>query len=135
MAAFNEKYRFGSAGFASPADLRQHRRARGPFLGFAGNQPLRIDGDAPLITIGGAGSGKLRDLLAYNICGMRTGLSGWYMPRRILVNDPRGELAAISIHNQIRMRRIAYCVNPFRLHGLPMHSVNPWDTIEPGSPT
>ena len=53
----------------------------------------------------------------------------------IRVNDPRGELAAISISNQIRLGKAAYCINPFRLHGLPTHRVNPWNVLRHDSPT
>jgi type IV secretion system protein VirD4 len=53
----------------------------------------------------------------------------------MLVNDPRGELAAISLHNQIRFGKRAYVINPYGLHGLPRHRVNPWDVIRKGSPT
>jgi type IV secretion system protein VirD4 len=104
-------------------------------LGYLDQQALRLDGDAPLITIGGAGSGKLRDVLSYNVCGSRLPNGAWVAPPRTLVNDPRGELAAISIHNQVRFGKAAYCINPFALHGLPRHRVNPWDLIKPDSPT
>lgn len=56
-------------------------------------------------------------------------------PPRVLVNDPRGELAAISIQNQIRFGRPAYCINPYGLHGLPQHRVNSWDVLRLNSPT
>jgi type IV secretion system protein VirD4 len=136
MTSFHEEFRFGSARFATPDEvLHAGLLAQpGPFIGFAGGRPLRLAGDAPLITFGGAGSGKLRDVLAYNLCGFRTG-NGWSVPRRMLVNDPRGELAAISIHNQIRFGKAAYCINPFGLHGLPQHRVNPWNIIDKNSRT
>jgi type IV secretion system protein VirD4 len=137
MDAFSAYYRFGSAAFAAELDLVRSGllRAPGPLLGFMRNAPLRVNGDAPIVTFGGAGSGKLRDTLAYNVCGMRFPDGTWKAPPRVLVNDPRGELAAISIQNQVRFNRPAYCINPFGLHGLPMHRVNPWDIIEPNSPT
>ena len=100
-----------------------------------GERPLRLPGDAPIITFGGAGSGKLRDVLAYNLCGLRDRKGVWDAPRRMLINDPRGELAAISIGNQIRMGKAAYCINPFGLHGLPRHRVNPWNILHHDSAT
>lgn len=136
MSDFHEEFRFGSARFATPDEVLHAglMNQPGPFIGFAAGRPLRLAGDAPLITFGGAGSGKLRDVLAYNLCGFRTG-NRWSVPRRMLVNDPRGELAAISISNQIRFGKAAYCINPFGLHGLPKHRVNPWNIIRKDSPT
>lgn len=98
-------------------------------------QPLHLAGDAPLITFGGAGSGKLTKVLAYNLCGYRDSKGQWHAPGSMLVNDPRGELAAISIGNQIRFGKAAYCINPFGLHGLPQYRVNPWNVIRKDSHT
>lgn len=136
MTSFHEEFRFGSARWATHDEVLHAglMGQPGPFIGFAGGRPLRLAGDAPLITFGGAGSGKLRDVLAYNLCGFRVG-DGWSVPRRMLVNDPRGELAAISIGNQIRFGKAAYCINPFGLHGLPKHRVNPWNIIRKDSRT
>lgn len=134
--SFYEQHRFGSAGWSSEDLLNSAGlfKSSGPMLGHIGQQPVRLDGDAPLITFGGAGSGKLRDLIAYNVCGCRAPTGEWIAPPRMLINDPRGELAAISIHNQIRFGKSAYCINPYQLHGLPRHRVNPWDVIRKGSP-
>lgn len=137
MADFHEEFRLGSARWALPHEVAKaglHGQS-GPFLGFLGDNPLRLAGDAPLITFGGAGSGKLRDVLAYNLCGVSDSKGVWHAPRRMIINDPRGELAAVSIGNQVRMGKAAYCVNPFGLHGLPRHRVNAWDILRPGSPT
>lgn len=121
MDTFHEHYRFGSAAWATVQAVQQAGlfRTPGPFLGFMLEHPLMLDGDAPMVTIGGAGSGKLRDLLAYNLCGFQLPGHGWYAPPRIMINDPRGELAAISLGNQVRFGKAAYCINPFGLHGLP----------------
>jgi type IV secretion system protein VirD4 len=136
MGTFHEEFRFGSARWASVDELDGAGLIGQPglFLGFMDGFPLRLAGDAPLIMFGGAGSGKLRDVLAYNLCGFRVG-NGWNIPRRMLVNDPRGELAAISIGNQIRFGKTAYCINPFGLHGLPKHRVNPWNILRKDSGT
>ncbi|WP_329001941.1 hypothetical protein PCP52_23515 [Pseudomonas aeruginosa] len=121
MDSFKEHYRFGSAAWATCGDVAGAGLfdCPGPFIGYGADRPMMLDGDAPMITIGGAGSGKLRDLLAYSLCGFQLGEHGWVTPPRILVNDPRGELAAISIGSQVRFGKAAYCINPFRLHGLP----------------
>lgn len=131
------EYRFGSARWALPDEVARaglHGKS-GPFLGYVGGRPLRLAGDAPIITFGGAGSGKLRDCLAYNLCGMRDRRGDWHAPKRMLINDPRGELTAISINNQVRMGKAAYCINPFGLHGLPRHRVNPWNILRQASTT
>ena len=136
MSGFNEEFRFGGARWANHDEVLHAGLLDqpGPFLGFAGGRHLRLAGDAPLITFGGAGSGKLRDILAYNVCGFRID-GGWNIPPRMVLNDPRGELTAIAISNAIRFRRPFYCFNPFGLHGLPKHRVNPWDILRWDSPT
>ena len=96
---FNEIHRHGSARWA---DDRQIRAAgllgtRGVRLGTWKDRPLSIEGDAPLITIGGAGSGKLRDVLAYTACASPG--------QRALFLDPRGEIAARPVIFRIRGRR------------------------------
>ena len=125
----NETYRFGSAGWASRAEVRRAGlfKAQGLQIGYWNKKPVYADGDAPLITIGGAGSGKLRDLLAYVVCQSPN--------LRKIILDPRGELAAISLHNFARYGEYAYLFNPASLHGLPQHRLNPLDILQPGSPT
>jgi type IV secretion system protein VirD4 len=125
----NEQYRYGSARWATDAEM--HRAGmfsgKGLQIGFRGKKPVYIDGDAPLITLGGAGSGKLRDMLGYTMLASKG--------MRKLVLDPRGELAAISINNFVRYREHAFCLNPVGLHGLPMHRLNPLDILSPNSHT
>lgn len=137
METFNEYFRFGSAAWAGEAEVRRAGLfgPKGPLLGYLGQRPLRLDGDAPMITIGGAGSGKLRDLIAYTVCGCRDEGGAWRAPPRLFVNDSRGELAAIALANHVRLGKAAYCINPAGLHGLPQHAVNPLDILHPRSPT
>lgn len=137
MSAFHEEFRFGSARWAPPEEIARAglHSPSGPFMGYLDTRPLRLAGDAPVITFGGAGSGKLRDVLAYNLCGVRDRHGAWSAPRRMIINDPRGELAAISLGNQIRLGKAAYCINPFGLHDLPRHRVNPWNILRHDSPT
>jgi type IV secretion system protein VirD4 len=127
-STFNEKHRFGSAGWASEDDLRAaglFNRA-GPQIGYWNKTPIHLDGDAPMITIGGAGSGKLRDLLSYVLCNAPG------VP--MIVLDPRGELAAISLHNLVRDDELGYCWNPIALCGNPQHGCNPLDILSPDAP-
>ena len=75
-----------------------------------------------MITIGGAGSGKLRDLLAYVVCKTPNA--------RALILDPRGELGAISQHIHAAYRDYAYFWSPLALLGLPQHGCNPLDILD-----
>ena len=61
----NEQNRFGSAAWADEESIRRAQLfgKAGLQLGYLGDRPLRHDGDAPVLTVGGAGSGKLRDQL------------------------------------------------------------------------
>ena len=137
MDGFDDSFRFGSAAWASPLEIAKAglHGAIGPLLGYSGEKAIRLDGDAPIITFGGAGSGKLRDLIAYTVCGCRSAEGRWTAPPRLFVNDSRGELAAIALQNQVRLGKAAYCINPVGLHGLPQHRVNPLDMLRRGSKT
>ncbi|ODA66580.1 Conjugal transfer protein TraG [Methyloligella halotolerans] len=127
-SAFNEEYRFGSAAWAGEyglgaAGLFKHK---GPQIGYFGSKPLHLDSDAPMLTIGGAGSGKLRDIIGYVVCNSPG--------QRMIALDPRGELSAISFHVHAQNDEYAYFWNPFGLHGLPQHACNPLDILEATSP-
>jgi len=121
--------RHGSASWAQSEDLRRAGLLgrKGLPIGHFNGKPLHLDGDAPMLTIGGAGSGKLRDLLAYVVC-TSTG-------ERLFVLDPRGELYAVSWHNFIRSKAHVYCWNPTGLHDNPQHRINPLDILKWNSPT
>ena len=127
--SFNEEYRYGSASWAEERDLRPAGLfvPKGPQIGFWNNTPPYLNGDAPMITIGGAGSGKLRDLLAYVVCGS-PGL-------RAVILDPRGELGAISIHVHGAQGDYAFFWNPIGLCSLPRHRCNPLDILKADSPS
>jgi type IV secretion system protein VirD4 len=127
MISHNEDFRFGSARWAADEDLYRtnHFGARGPQIGFWDQKPLRLDSDAPMLTIGGAGSGKLRDLLGYMVCDSPD--------QRMAFMDPRGELAAISVIAHTLHGEYAYTWNPMRIAGLPCHSCNPLDILDPAS--
>lgn len=124
-ASWNEEYRFGSARWA---ELHELRRAgiigrKGMPVGYAQSSLLRYASDAPMITIAGAGSGKLRDVIGPMFC------EGIEHP--MLVLDPRGEIAATFRPSLAFAGVHAYDFNPFSLHGLPSHACNPLDFIDP----
>lgn len=127
--AFNEEYRFGSASWASESELRAAGLfdSIGPQIGFSKGRPTYVAGDAPLITIGGAGSGKTRDLLGYFVCASPG--------QRAAILDPRGELAAISHHIHAVYGDYMYCWNPVGLCGLPHSNCNVLDILRLDSRT
>lgn len=126
---FNEEYRFGSAGWSEERDIDVAGLFRriGPQIGYWKDKPMHLDGDAPMITIGGAGSGKQRDLLSFVVCNSPG--------QRMAVLDPRGELASISRHMHAVHGECAWHWNPIGLCGLPQNCLNPLDILNPSSPT
>ena len=126
--SFNSEHRFGSARWADEAEIRRAGLfgEKGLPLGFSRNSLLRLHSDAPLITFGGAGSGKLRDLLAYVLC---------LCPAEpMLILDPRGELYAVSILGLAAAGTYCFAWDPLRLTGAPQHSCNPLDILKLDSP-
>lgn len=132
MAAFNEEFRYGSARWAVGQELRRAGMFEklGPQIGYFLGQPIYLDGDAPMITIGGAGSGKFRDLLATVICNSPG--------QNMIILDPRGEANAVSRGAHGPNGDYAYSWNPMGLFkatvGLPSHACNPLDILDPTSP-
>lgn len=128
----NEHFRFGSAAFADMRELSDASFFRASpmalFIGFFQGRPLWYHGAGGLLLTAGARSGKLRDILAYNLC------SGIYTGGSLLVLDMKGELAAISQDQTPDQKFCAYW-NPLALHGLPQNRLNPVSYIRKGSPT
>lgn len=125
---FNEEYRFGSASWAEDGDIRTAGlfAPGGPQVGFWNGRPVFLAGDAPLITVGGAGSGKTRDLLAYFVCASPG--------QRAMILDPRSELGAISHHIHAAYSDFMFTWNPMGSCGLPGHRCNPLDILDLSSP-
>lgn len=131
----HDRGRFGSARWPERHELDRAglHDGRGVFLGLSphGDDALRLKSDAPLTTIGGSGSGKGRDVL------LEAALT-W--PGPLLVNDPKAEIAAVTIHHAIKQGKAAYCINPCALHAgppwfLPCHGLNPLSILTPESPS
>ena len=84
---------FGSAAFAAGPEVARAgmfiQRPDSLLIGFFAGRPLWYSGMGGILLIAGARGGKLRDVLAYNLC------TGVYA-RSMLVLDMKGELAAIS---------------------------------------
>lgn len=125
---FNEDHRFGSAAWADEHDMHAAGLfdGKGLPLGFFGRHAIHLDGDAPLLTIGGAGSGKLRDLLGHVAINAKG--------ERMLWLDPRGEILSICQHTFAPANEYAYAWNPFRIAGLPSHSCNLLDILRLDDP-
>ena len=125
---FYHENRFGSADWADYETLKKKGffRPSGLQLGYIGQDPLYVDNSGAVCTIAGAQSGKGRDVLLYNICRYRGSM---------LVHDPKGEQYAVSLMHQHKLGVKAYGINPFGLHGLPQHRINPLDILTPDSPT
>ena len=127
---------YGSAEWATAGSLDAaglyRSAALGLHFGFGPDgSPLWLEGDAPLFTAAGSGSGKgttviIPALLTY--------------AGRLFVLDPKGENAALTLHHQATLGKKAYCINPWGIHYgmpwfLPMHTVNPLDILHRDSPS
>ena len=119
----NEEYRFGSAAWSDEGELRRAGllSARGLQIGYSANKSICLETDAPIITVAGAGSGKMRDLLALAVA-RNAG-------NRNFILDPRGEIAAVTMVNFVLNRSYLYCWNPTGMRGLPQHRMNPLDIL------
>ncbi len=128
-SSFNEHFRFGSAGWADEYQMRAAGlfAERGLPVGFWGGRRLWLEGDAPLITFGGAGTGKLTTVIGHVMCAAAN--------RSMIVLDPRGEIAATFMPALTRSGIEAFLWNPYRLHGLAHHACNPLDVIDPARMT
>lgn len=127
MVSRNEEFRYGSARWADYDDLVR----AGMFdkvglpIGYFDNQLLRFESDAPRLTIGGAGSGKLRDILGEVLC-RPCDLS-------MAVLDPRGELWEISWPLLAAQGIYGYNWDPYKVTGL-CHGINPLEHLTPDNP-
>ncbi len=123
--------RFGSASFATRRDLKKagfFRKQRGSlFCGFWKNKPLWYSGAGGWLITAGARSGKLRDLLAYNLCHSICQQNYVYL-------DVKGELSAIS-RDATPDGRYCYHWNPYFLHSFGCNRFNPLEHITADSPT
>lgn len=125
----NETNRFGSAEWASKRQLSRADLLGGPGMqfGFFGQSALTLETDAPRLTIAGAGSGKMRDLLSMAVAGS-AGM-------RNFILDPRGEIASVTMLNFATAGANLYCWNPTGLHDLPQHAMQPLDILKLESPS
>lgn len=127
----NADFPFGSARFANPKEIARaglyDYDPDAVFIGFDEDRPLFYSGMGGVLICAGARSGKLKDVLSYNLC---TGVCR----STCLILDPKGELAAIS-QDQTADQKFRVTWNPHLNHGLPGNKINPVDFLRKGSPT
>jgi type IV secretion system protein VirD4 len=119
----------GSARFATAEELKPLHRSGGVFVGFdEKGQALRVDSDAPMMTIGGARTGKGAACLMRAIIDTHESM---------VIHCPKGENAAVTLNSHHKKGIKAYYLNPFNaLNGLlPQHTLNPFDCLVTASPT
>ena len=124
----NSENRYGDSVFASYEDLRKagYFRQGGIPVGYYQDKVLNIHGDGPLCLVSGSGSGKLTSVLGRIVCAY---------PERQFILCLKGELSKISVDSQWRHNKHHWFINPFRLHGLPSHTVNFISFLRADSPT
>lgn len=123
------EYPFGSSQWSDAASMESAGLfgPEGIPIGYHEDRALKLASDAPMLTCGGAGSGKTVNLITA-LC-QSTAQPLWVL-------DPRGEIAASIIHNFVRHGAYAWCFNPVGLHPhiLPSHRCNPLDILRLESP-
>lgn len=128
---FHQDHPFGSARFATPKEVRRaFRKTGGVPIGFFGGRMLFHSRQAGALLIGGAGSGKFVSILAHLIADSGRGKG---QPPRYAILDPKGELAAVIGRGLFGTD--VYYINPYRLHGLPDHSMALLAHLVPGGST
>lgn len=126
----NERYRFGSGGFASDADLRGADlfTAPGNLIGYSNDgRPLFNASDAPKLTISGSGGGKTSQILIPEI------LKNPEQRRATL--DPRGEIVSCVLPALATAGVYAWIFNPAQMPGIVAHALDSLDILKLSSRT
>lgn len=132
MAVHDDHTRFGSARFASRAEIARagmfRQRPESLFCGYVDGKPLWYGGAAGALIQAGARSGKLTQFLGPNL------FYGVLPKTSIIMLDIKGEGAAVS-QNQTPDRK--YCIywNPTAMHGLAQHRINPVGFLNKNNPS
>ncbi len=129
--SFVEVHPHGSARFADFGEVRRALGVDGGIpIGFFEGRLRFHTKRAGALLIGGAGSGKFTTMLAHILADPgRTG-----EPPRYAILDPKGEMAAVIGPGLVQRGAHVYTVNPYRLHGHPVHSVALFSHLLRGSP-
>lgn len=114
---------FGEAAFATLEDCEEAGLLdpRGLYLGLLDGQPIFYGGKAHLLTCAPARQGKGINVVIPNLL---------HYQGSVVVTDPKGELAAVTAgHRADRFGQKVVIINPWGLHGLPQHRINPLDGV------
>lgn len=114
---------FGQATFATLAECEQAGLLdpTGLYLGLLDGQPLFYSGKAHLLTCAPARQGKGIGFVIPNLL---------HYQGSVIVTDPKGELAAVTAgHRHERFGQDVAVFNPWGLHGLPQHKINPLEIL------
>lgn len=117
-----EAGKYGSAKFASGADLKEFEDVKGIYIGY----DYAFDGKGHIMTVAGTRGGKGTNLIIPNLLGYGGYEGSW------VVIDPKGENAAITARYQRKAKQNVVVLNPWGLHeahiGEPS-SYNPLDIL------
>ncbi len=126
----NSKNRFGRAKWATEADLEEAglftKHPHSIFVGFFNGREVYFDGPAGMVLTAGARSGKLRDVLAYNLV---TGTC----QQNIVMLDPKREGWSISA-NQTADGKYVACWNPSGFPDALQDRIDPLPTMVLSNP-
>ena len=114
---------FGEAAFATLEECRDAGllNPHGLYLGLLDEQPLFYNGKAHGLIVAPARSGKGVGAVTPN---------AEHFPGSIVATDLKGELAGMTAaHRRERFGQDVAVFNPWGLHGLPQHRVNPLENV------
>jgi type IV secretion system protein VirD4 len=114
---------FGEAAFATLDECRDAglMNPNGLYLGLVGGEALFYSGKAHLLTCAPARQGKGIGVVIPNLL---------HYQGSVIVTDPKGELAAVTAaHRRERFGQDVAVFNPWGLHGLPQHRINPLEAV------
>ena len=114
---------YGDAAFASldECEAAGFLDPNGLYIGTLDGEPLFHNGKAHLLTCAPARQGKGINFVIPNLL---------HYPGSVVVTDPKGELAAVTAsHRKDRFGHQVVVFNPWGLHGLPQHRINPLQDV------
>ncbi|WP_419907618.1 type IV secretory system conjugative DNA transfer family protein [Hoeflea sp.] len=114
---------YGEARFATLEDCEAAGLLdpHGIYLGLLDGQPLFFKGKAHIATVGPARSGKGVGIVFPGL---------FHSPDSMAVSDMKGELAAVTAkHRAERFGHKIIIFNPWGLHDLPQHRINPLQSV------
>lgn len=127
----NANHRFGSARFATEAEMEAaglfEYSDKAIYGGKAFGRRIWLKFTGGAVMVAGARTGKLRDILAQNIC------HAVLSDETLVIVDVKGELAAIS-QDQTPDKKSCIYWNPQAMFGLPQHRINPVGHLRWSSP-